>query len=647
MEMLYDKKLKYVNILSRIQKRISIEEGYFIIIRLYLTNSSLYYFLCILLRFVSLIIISGDFNNSFRPNNNSYSLQQTLKIITIHNLLKQYKITDKIYFGISIIIFILFLIRMLIHFNIIRNLKNYKFIRKWPIPNKYQIILDHLIFLIFPYIIEFLSFSYYILLFPEQFVIKYNKNLLFIIIVLNTLLILAYNANNYIFFECSNKIFTTNEFEALSRKKNEELFKNKKCIFRHSNIISYIFSILQNFILIQTLENYLRNNKKIYYKIIVSAILIFLILIFISKRIYEYNYINLINSLTSILIFFCFYSIVIDLILYFANYNVENPKNEIIYVLEKLSISYVANCLIIFRVKRFLEKKIREILFQEKNTKTKTNFTNAFLYLHELMIKIKEENDYKENTKLIRFLRLHMTNCNKEDCNCKLLNGFIKKDNIEGKKKLKMESFSSNLLSILNYLFESAFIEYDYYNIYDFTILLAEHYCHLRDNPVMAFSFIISLMINQRNEFSKFQMAFLYEISQKYIYYIYAKGKWEKELLINKNQKESLKDDQIFDKFKNYFSNLKLSYKVKNLMTDYINNDINILKYKSIFEETLSFQFDENNETINYVKIKFFNLNSNIESNFIESNKNDKKRIKKKELIYVVILPIYTMSLIY
>ena len=142
MELLYDKTLKYVNILSRIQKRISIEEGYFIIIRLYLTNNTFYYFLCLLFRFVSLIIISGDFNNSFRINNNSLSFQQTLKIMTIHNLLKQYKITDKVYFGISIIIFILFSIRMLIHYNIIRNLQSYKFIGKWPIPCKYQIILD-------------------------------------------------------------------------------------------------------------------------------------------------------------------------------------------------------------------------------------------------------------------------------------------------------------------------------------------------------------------------------------------------------------------------------------------------------------------------------------------------------------------------
>ena len=632
MELLYDKTLKYVNILSRIQKRTSIEEGYFIIIRLYLTNNTFYYFLCILFRFASLLIISGDFNNSFRKNINSYSFQHTLKIMTIHNLLKQYKITDKVYFGISIIIFILFLIRMLMYFNIIRNLQNYKFVNKWPIPSKYQIIIDHIIFLIFPYIIEFLSFSYYILIFPDQFVIKYNKNnkiLLFVIIVLNTLLILAYNVNNYIFIECSNKIFTTNEFEALSRKRNEKIFKNKKCIFRHSNIILYNFIILQNFILIQTLDNYLKNNSKIYFKIIISIILFFLILIFISKRIYEYNHINLLNSLISIFILFCFYSIVSDLILYLANYNIENSKTEIVYVLEKLFISYVSNFLILFRVNKYLEKKIREILFQEKNTKTKTNFTNAFIYLHELMIKIKEKDDYEENIKLIKFLRLHINNCNKVDCNCKLLNAFIKKDNNFDKKEkeLKMKSFSSNLLSILNYLFESAFIEYDYYNIYEFTILLAEHYCHMRDNPVMAFSFIISLMIKQRNKLSIFQMTFLYEISQKYIYYIHAKRKWETELLINKNQKEPLKDGQKFDKFKIYFFNLKLSYKVKNIMTDYINNEINILKYKSIFEETLSFQFDENNESINYVKINFFNLNSNIESNFIESNKKNKKRI--------------------
>ena len=58
MELLYDKTLKYVNILSRIQKRTSIEEGYFIIIRLYLTNNTFYYFLCILFRFASLLIIS-------------------------------------------------------------------------------------------------------------------------------------------------------------------------------------------------------------------------------------------------------------------------------------------------------------------------------------------------------------------------------------------------------------------------------------------------------------------------------------------------------------------------------------------------------------------------------------------------------------
>ena len=535
------------------------------------------------------------------------------------------------------LLLILFLIRMLLHFNIVRNLKSYKYIHKWPIPSKYQIILDHVIFLIFPYIIEFLSFSFYILIFPDQFIIKYNNNnkiLLFVIIALNTLLILVYNVNNYIFIECSNKIFTTNEFEALSRKKNEKLFKNKKCLFRHSDIISYIYIIFQNFIIIQTLDNYLRNQKKIYYKIIVSAILIFLILIFISKRIYEYNHINIINSLISILIIFCFYSIISDLILYFANYNVQNSKTEIVYALEKLFISYVTNCLIIFRVNRFLEKKIREILFQEKNTKTKTNFTNAFIYLHELMIKIKEKNDYEENTKLIRFLRMHIINCNKIDCNCKLLSVFIKKDNNVNKKEkdLKMKNYTSQLLSILNYLFESAFIEYDYYNIYDFTLLLAEHYCHLRDNPVMAFSFIISLMIKQKNKFSIFQMVGLYEISQKYIYYIYAKRKWEIELLINKNQKESLKDGQKVDKFKNYFFNLKLSYKVKNLMTDYINNEINILKYKSIFEETLSFQFDENNESINYVKINFFNLNSNIESNFVESNKKNKKGLKKKRI---------------
>ena len=87
---------------------------------------------------------------------------------------------------------------------------------------------------------------------------------------------------------------------------------------------------------------------------------------------------------------------------------------------------------------------------------------------------------------------------------------------------------------------------------------------------------------------------------------------------------------QKFDYFQNYFLILKSSYYTKILMNQYINNLIKILKYKSIFEDTLTINYDEGNEVITNVQINFFNLNSNIKSNFNDSNSKKKKKYEKK-----------------
>ena len=182
---------------------------------------------------------------------------------------------------------------------------------------------------------------------------------------------------------------------------------------------------------------------------------------------------------------------------------------------------------------------------------------------------------------------------------------------------------------VLNYLYESPFIEYDYYNNYNLTILLAEHYCHLVNNPIMAFSFIISLLIRQKNKLKNIQKIILYELCEKYIYSIFSKFKNEDDdgqslidakLIINK---------QKFEYFHNYFIILKSSYYTKILMNQYINNMIKILKYKSIFEDTFTINYDEGNDMISNVQINFFNLNSNIKSNFNDSILQKKKSSNK------------------
>ena len=65
----------------------------------------------------------------------------------------------------------------------------------------------------------------------------------------------------------------------------------------------------------------------------------------------------------------------------------------------------------------------------------------------------------------------------------------------------------SQIIIILNYVFESFYVEYNYYNQFDLIILLAEHFCHLKNNPIMSFSIINSFILKKRNKISKFKNA--------------------------------------------------------------------------------------------------------------------------------------------
>ena len=622
---------KYIKVLSRLGKQFSPVEGLLIMIRSYLTNNVYYYIFCIVFRALFLIMISGNYLNPFL-HINSQVIQDSSKIFSLHYVFKNFTLNYNDYIKICIVLYSLFIIRILMTLYIMSIFSHYKFSNSFPVPFKYQIIVEHLIFLFFPFLIEFLVIPYYIYYCKEKFVIKcdqMNKGEIILIMIINTFLILVYNFHNYIYMTCSNKNYTNNDSEAILRTKNESVFENSFVSYRDSNPSFFCFIIIQNVPLIQNIENYLGDKSITYYKATISIIFAFIMIIIIRERAYLYNYANLINTLIAVLLLFCFYSIALDIIFYLYKYIFKNWLNELIYIVEKFLIAYITYLLIIYRCNRHLEKQITNILFQEKNIKNKEDFTNAFIYLNQIMIQIKEKNNEKQNILLINFLNLHITKCNKLDCNCKLLSAVLRND-INDNRNIREKNYTSNLLLVLNYLYESLFIEYDYYNNYNLTILLAEHYCHLVNNPTMAFSFIISLLIRQKNKLKKMQKIILYELCEKYIYSIFSKFK------IDDENEESLKDvnllmnKQKFEYFQNYFIILKTSYYTKILMNQYINNLIKILKYKSIFEDTLTINYDEGNDMISNVQINFFNLNSNIKSNFNESNSNKKKSSKKK-----------------
>ena len=448
--------------------------------------------------------------------------------------------------------------------------------------------------------------------------------------MINTLLIIIYNIDNYIGIICSNKIFTITIFEAKDKKENLILKNNKSISYRLPNICLYIIIILQNFILFSTIENYI--NQMIYkliFKYVIAIFLFLIIIIYFLNQMNKYNYSNFINNFINTLFLFCFYSIIIDFIIYISKYRLIEGLNEIIYLFIKLFLAFITNILFNIKTHIFLKSKISEILFHDKINKNKIVFISSFYFLHEIMLLIKEQCQISQAFSLSKILNEHISKCNKRSCNCKLIECFIKNNNKYFEKEDK-KRYISDLLNALNYLFESSFIDFNFYNNYDLAILLAEHFCHLKNNPTMSFSLISTCILNQRNKYSKIQMVTLYELSQKYIYYIIANKDSDMEMAIYDNKIEILLLKKKEDRLKTYYYNLNFSTKIKKLINKYIDNALKILQFKIIFEDSLVFQFDDN-ENIISVKINFFNQNTKIDN--IYNSSNNRKFIKNKNLI--------------
>ena len=663
MDNIYNKNSKYENILNRIQKNVSIKEGFFIIIKQYLINNTCYYFLCIFLRFIPLIILTGNYHDAFHGSHFSHtqvnetneygednevhnnhllisavSASKWARFVTIHKLVDTLKINEQLYIYICLLLLILFIIRITLYVFIFNGLSNKEISYKWPIPSKYQIIIDHIVFCLFPYIIEFLSFIYYIIFMPNNFIlkpIKSHKILLIIILITNTLLIVGYNFNNYIFLISSNKIYTISWYEAYESMNNEEYIKLDKPIkYEYTKPVFYIILLLHNLPLFQTIGLYI--NNKALNKIIISSVLSLILIILFFLTLHRYNYTTFINIVINILTFYCFYSLILDFLIFFLEHMIEDNITEIIYVLIKLLISFLTYISIKSKInEKYFINNINEILFEEKNKKrNEDTLINCLLYLNELMSEIKEKKEIHSTYLLITFFNDHINNCHKAFCNCKILNIFLQKELNEYKVKPgdKIALFDESkghipdILIILNYLYESVFIEYDYSNKYHLSIILAEHYCHLKKNPTMAFSIVNTLLLKRRKKLNLEELITLYELSQKYIYFISAQEKYNLYKELRSHKTNLLIIQQKEEYYKLYFITLQMAYKLKKAICNYVDNELKILRFKSVFEETLDFKYDENSEEIIKVDIKFFKEESNIRKDFSD---NEMKKLRK------------------
>ena len=183
-----------------------------------------------------------------------------MRNITSYKLVDLLGINNLGYIIISLIIFVLFCVRIFFYGITIHKIKEKKDIESIR-PNRFQIFMDHIVFLLFPFLLEFLSFSIFILILPDKFIIKKTENMLLNIIVciLNVILIVCYNINGVIYMTCVNRPLTD---------------KRTPVKYRYSEKKFFLIFLLQNLVIFESLNLYLEGTSLKIYKIILSIFII-------------------------------------------------------------------------------------------------------------------------------------------------------------------------------------------------------------------------------------------------------------------------------------------------------------------------------------------------------------------------------------
>ena len=299
---------KYIQIMQYKDKETPLLVPLLLFIKSDFLNNDIFYLIVIFFRFLGLLIICGNYSNGSTVNRDHLTISIIFRAISSYGLTRQLRISNSVYIIISIILFVLLFIMVLFYYRIINAIK-YKNMEKIS-PFKAQIILDHLLFLLFPYIIEFLSFIFYIEFNGDNFIIKKIINFIFniIILVINIISIIAYNIQSFFHILCVNNPL------------DEE---NNKIKIKYGRNKIIIICLMQNIIIVECLVLYLTDSLLTVYKTILNILLIlFFVGLYLYSH-YNFNYNTTTNYLINILSIFCFFSLLFEMLLNIMGYTIE------------------------------------------------------------------------------------------------------------------------------------------------------------------------------------------------------------------------------------------------------------------------------------------------------------------------------------
>ena len=566
-------KEKNNEILRQIHKDTPSYVPFMLIMKKDFTVNFAFYFFSFFFRFIGLFALSGSFTIDPIKKKEVKEFSEWARTITSHQIVKSLKLTNKSYLIISIIIFALFLLQNALYIIKIIKFKDSESKEK---TNTFflQIILDHLLFLFYPFLLEFLSFIFYIEIIPNSFIIKKDKemNLLnYIVAIMNTILIVGINFHSFI------------HILSINHAVSEE---NVPIKYRYPEKKFWAIFLMQNLVILECIPVYLESALKTF-KILVFVVLGIILIILFFSSIKNFNYPTTINFIIELCSYFCFFSIICTSILSIFHYDTKNNLTLFFISIGIFIISiyfqYVANIINI----NMLLKVAKEELFKINEEKiSNTDIYDVFLYIQYLLKLLKFGIKDTNTQNLLNILFLHQQNCSSLECKCKLLQLVPYGESYD-------KNFVANLTKRISFLIESSFVQLDYTNNYHLSVLLTEHYFHSKNNPIMSYSIIQTILNSNQKKLSIKQQILLYELAEKY-----NKGcaKILEDNLNSSLNTNSSKVISLIQKEKGLidsYMTLDRINKIKKKMLIYSSKYIEILKMKESIEDSIKIVKDD------------------------------------------------------
>ena len=575
---------KYVQVVQHVHKNISTYVPFLLMIKIDFTESFGFFFLSYFFRFIGIFILCGNFNLTERQIRENKAFSKWMRNITAYKLVDLLGIDNLVYIIISLIIFVLFCVRMFFYgitIHKIREKKDIESIR----PNKFQIFMDHIVFLLYPFLLEFLSFSIFILILPDKFLIKKTENMLLNIIVciLNIILIICYNINGVIYMTCVNRPLTD---------------KRTPVKYRYSDKKFYLIFLLQNLVIFESLSLYLEGTSLKIFTIIISLFIVGVFAGMYFTSLLSFNYPTGLNNFVDIMAVFSFFSILTEAILYGMKYEIKDHLTLAFFTILKIIIAIVFQYITDTININFLLKYAKSELFKINKEIEDSVVYDVFLFIYDMMKNIKNSKGDASSQNLLNIIFLHQAECQQMNCKCKIIQIIPYGENYE-------KNFIPNLIERSSFLVESAFVQIDYSKDYDLTLLLCEHYCYFKDNPIMAYSMVQTLLHFNYEKLKMGELIQLYEVADKYIEVSLTMAELQLTRDLEMGNKAGFNQILKENKFKDIYFMLQKIKKIKKLMATYAQNEITIIKYKELIEESIKLHKDEDTGEIKKITTSF------------------------------------------